>query len=132
VGATPTPGAIDGEKWQSQFQAAKTPMGQSLAAPTPPPDTGKVTYTLHRPEEPTEEQQKLFDQIDKSMKEAVGFYNRYTSLKKHLNVTFNPAIMGNNPPPGLPKTPTLPGADWRILSWKQSANTAEVNALNEK
>src|SRR5678816_1281788 len=49
-----------------------------------------------------------------------------------LNVTFDPVIMGGNPPPGLPQTPTLPGADWRILSWKQSANTAEPNAINEK
>ena len=49
-----------------------------------------------------------------------------------LNVTFDPAIMGGAKPPGLPETPSLPGADWRILSWKQSANTAEPNAVNEK
>jgi len=60
--------------------------------------------------------------------------NRSTSKAGYipLNVTFDPAIMNSNAPPGLPKTPTLPGADWRIVSWKQSAMTAETSAANEK
>jgi hypothetical protein len=59
-------------------------------APAPEPATGKVTYTLHRPQEPTAEQEKILDGIDKAMQAAVGYYNRYTKLKKHVTVNYSP------------------------------------------
>jgi hypothetical protein len=40
----------------------------------------------------TDEQRKIYDQIDVSMKAAVGYYNRYTKLSKHVTVTFSPDI----------------------------------------
>ncbi|HLY08136.1 MAG TPA: hypothetical protein VKW04_02405 [Planctomycetota bacterium] len=43
-----------------------------------------------------------------------------------LHVMFDPAIMGSNPPPGLPSTPQTSGQPWVIASWRQSANTAET------
>jgi len=49
-----------------------------------------------------------------------------------LSVTFDPAVKNGGGPPGLPQTPSLAGQDWHILSWKQSAVTAEPNAANEK
>ncbi len=64
---------------------------QILAEASPPKSaTRNVTYTFQRPKEATAEQRKLFDQIDKSIQVAVGYYNRYTKLKKHVTVTFSP------------------------------------------
>lgn len=63
--------------------------------------------------------------------------NRNTSSGSQipLTVKLNSAIIDGNGPPGLPQTPSLPGEKWRILSWKQSSNTAETGfgaAMNEK
>ncbi len=91
MGAQPSKTAAD-EKWRTQFQAPKTPPGQGTPAATPSPETGKVTYTLQMPKEPTEEERKLFDQIDHSMQAAIGFYNHYTKLRKHLTVTYNAGV----------------------------------------
>jgi hypothetical protein len=80
------------EKWRSQFQAGKTPLGQRIAAPTPSRDTGRVTYTLHKPEKPTPQDETLWAGIEKAVVEAVNVYNRYTSLKTHLEVTYNAGV----------------------------------------
>jgi hypothetical protein len=76
----------------SGWAAPQSPAAQPAAAQTNQQETGGVTYTLHRPKEPTAEQQKMYDQIDKSIKEAVDYYNRYTKLQKHLNVTYNSGV----------------------------------------
>lgn len=89
--AKPTPAKnADDEQWRKQFKGAVLPMGKAASAPTPVPDLGKVSYTLQRPKEPTEEEQKILDGIDKAMKAAIGYYNRYTKLQKHVNVFFSP------------------------------------------
>lgn len=81
-----------GDKAPSQLQVPKTPLRQGSAAQTSMSETGRVTYTLHRPKEPTAKEQTLFDQIDKSTQAAVGYYNRYTRLQKHLTVTYNSGV----------------------------------------
>jgi hypothetical protein len=43
-----------------------------------------------------------------------------------LNVLFDPAIMNNAAPPGLPATPQTSGQPWVIASWRQSSNTSET------
>lgn len=92
-GATPAPGpkplpGTDG-KWKDLFAAGKRPLGQLLAPATPRPNTGKVTYTLHRPKDESEELRRINDGIQNAMDAAVAFYNRHTSLKKHLNVRYS-------------------------------------------
>ncbi len=59
--------------------------------------------------------------IDRKVKSGGG-YAGYIPL----HVTFDPKIMGGNRPPGLPPDASLGGQDWRVVSWKQTAVTAEA------
>lgn len=87
---TPATKSTAEDSWRSQFQAGKTPLGRSMAAPTPSPVKGKVTYTLHQPKEPTDEEAKIFAGIKEGMDRATEIYNTHTRLKKALNVFYSP------------------------------------------
>jgi hypothetical protein len=83
---------FDGKALDSDLNEPATLPGQTADALAPDSETGNITYTLKRVENPTAEQQKIYDQIDKSTKAAVGYYNRYTKLKKHVTVFYNPGV----------------------------------------
>lgn len=51
-----------------------------------------VTYTLHKAENPTENQLEMYDLIDEAMKKSCSYYNQYTKIVKHLNVYYNPEV----------------------------------------
>lgn len=78
------------DKWRNQFKRGSVPLGQTTSAPTPRSETGKVTYTLHQPKEPSPEEKKIFAAITEGMDRAVHFYNRYTTIKKAINVHYSP------------------------------------------
>ncbi len=50
---------------------------------------GNVTYSLYRgePADPA-----VYERIDKAMKEAVEWYNNYTTVTKHIRVNYHPGI----------------------------------------
>ena len=76
-----------GEAWKKQFKAGAVPLG---VTPTPAPETGKVTYTLHTPKETTPEEEKIFAAIRAGMDRAVKYYNQHTSIRKKINVHYSP------------------------------------------
>ncbi|MEA3208100.1 MAG: hypothetical protein QOE70_1157 [Chthoniobacter sp.] len=84
---TPKPSSGADETWKNQFKPGAAPMAK---AATPSPESGKVTYTLQKPKEPTAEEEQIFAGIEKAMEAAIGFYNRYTTLRKKLNVSYSP------------------------------------------
>lgn len=50
---------------------------------------GSVTYTLERAASPTADQQDAYAKIVKAMDSAVGYYNKYTTLRKAIRVQYN-------------------------------------------
>jgi hypothetical protein len=54
--------------------------------------TGNITYTLHRENNPTQTQQNAYAKIQVAMDSALGYYNKYTSITKFLNVYYNPDV----------------------------------------
>jgi hypothetical protein len=63
-----------------------------MSTAKPQSGSGKVTYTLHQPKEPTEEEAKFFASIAAGMNEAIRIYNTHTTLKKALNIYYNPGV----------------------------------------
>ncbi len=53
---------------------------------------GNITYTLHRESNPTQDQQDAYSRIKTAMDSAIGYYNRYTGITKHLNVYYNTGV----------------------------------------
>lgn len=54
--------------------------------------SGKVSYTLHRESNPTQDQLDAYAKIKTAMDSALGYYNQYTTLTKHLNVHYNTGV----------------------------------------
>ena len=109
----PTPAPITDEEWRNQFKAKMAPFG-TQATPAPVEQHGKVTYTLQKPKEPTEEEQQIFTAVSQGMEKAVSFYNRYTTIKKQLNVVYSPG------------TPTADGNINGTIRFGKNARNARV------
>lgn len=50
---------------------------------------GSVTYTLEKVASPTADQTDAYAKITKAMDSAVGYYNKYTELRKSIYVQYN-------------------------------------------
>lgn len=50
---------------------------------------GEFTYTVHRTISNADEH---YERIENAMKNAIYYYSNYTSIKKHLNVYYNPDV----------------------------------------
>jgi len=53
---------------------------------------GNFTYTLHRETNPTQDQLDAYTKIKTAMDSALGYYNQYTTLTKHINVYYNTGV----------------------------------------
>lgn len=53
---------------------------------------GGVTYTLERAASPTADQSDAYAKIVKAMDSAVGYYNKYTNIRKSLTVQYNTGV----------------------------------------
>jgi hypothetical protein len=82
------PSTSSDEAWKKQFQAGTKPLGS--AANSPAAQSGHVTYTLHFPEKPTPEEDKILKDITHSVDEAAKIYNKNTKLKKALDIYYSP------------------------------------------
>ncbi|MDG5814971.1 hypothetical protein QA601_07780 [Chitinispirillales bacterium ANBcel5] len=51
-----------------------------------------ITYTLHREQNPTEDQLDAYERIQEAMDSALHFYNTYTTITKTLTVYYNPDV----------------------------------------
>ncbi len=51
---------------------------------------GKVTYLLHKKENPSEEEKEAYKRIEKAFDTAVYYMNKFTSVTKHLDVSYSP------------------------------------------
>jgi len=51
-----------------------------------------VEYTLHKSENPTEDELDAYQRITAVMDSAVYFYNKYTNLSKYINVYYAPGV----------------------------------------
>jgi hypothetical protein len=56
------------------------------------PFSGNITYTLARNANPTSAEQNAYTLITAAMDKARGYYNCYTNITKHLNVSYVPAV----------------------------------------
>lgn len=54
--------------------------------------TGNITYTLHKEQNPTADQLDAYAKIKTAMDSATGYYNKYTSISKNLNVYYNTGV----------------------------------------
>lgn len=52
---------------------------------------GVVSYSLEQVASPTSDQSDAYAQIHKAMDSAIGYYNKYTSIRKSLHVRYEPA-----------------------------------------
>lgn len=53
---------------------------------------GTVNYHLNKTENPTEDELDAYSHIQVAMDSAVGIYNKYTSLSKHIEVYYNTGV----------------------------------------
>jgi len=53
---------------------------------------GMFTYTLEKVANPTSDQADAYARIEKAMDSAVGYYNAYTNLQRHLQVQYEPSV----------------------------------------
>lgn len=56
------------------------------------PFEGKITYTLARAENPTDDQQDAYERITSALDKALSIYNCYTQIEKQLNAQYNPSV----------------------------------------
>lgn len=54
--------------------------------------TGNITYILHRENNPTQTQRNAYAKIQTAMDSALGYYNKYTSITKSLNIYYDPDV----------------------------------------
>jgi hypothetical protein len=54
--------------------------------------TRSITYTLAKASNPTQDQQDAYKKIQEAMDKAISYYNKYTTITKQLNVSYNPSI----------------------------------------
>lgn len=62
---------------------------------------GTFTYSLAKAANPTADQLDAYARIQKAMDSAVGYYNAYTDIRRHLTVQYEPSVAtadggGNN------------------------------------
>lgn len=62
---------------------------------------GTFTYTLAKVANPSADQLDAYTRIQKAMDSAVGYYNAYTDIRRHLTVQYEPSVAtadggGNN------------------------------------
>lgn len=73
--------------WKDQFK----PKSGAVPEAPPPKVREKVTYTLQRAKEPTEEEVAAYAAITEGMDKAVRAYNENTtSIRQHVNVSYSP------------------------------------------
>jgi hypothetical protein len=81
------------KKWRDQF-ASNQKIGSSMDAPmrngSAPTGAGHVSYTLEKAKDPTPEQQKIYDGITRAMDDAIGYYNKHSTLTKKLSIAYSP------------------------------------------
>jgi hypothetical protein len=70
-------------------------LGASLAS------AGTFTYTLSKAATPSADQLDAYARIEKAMDSALGYYNAYTDIRRHLTVQYEPSVAtadggGNN------------------------------------
>lgn len=76
-----------GADWKNQFK----PKLGTTPQPTPAKAKDRVTYTLRRAENPTEEELAAYARITAGMEKAIQFYNKYTAgINKQINVVYSP------------------------------------------
>jgi len=51
-----------------------------------------VDYTLHKSANPNDDEREAYVLITQAMNEAVGYYNKYTNLSKHINVYYSSCV----------------------------------------
>lgn len=64
---------------------------QQPPIPTPTP-TGNVTYTIVKAQNPNADQQDAYKRIEEAMETAVFYYNKYTTITKHITVIYEPSV----------------------------------------
>ncbi|AUG58755.1 dockerin type I repeat-containing protein [Acetivibrio saccincola] len=73
----------------SEFPASQKP----TPMPTPTPkQTGNVTYTIVKAQNPTQDQLDAYRRIEQAMETAVYYYNTYTTITKHITVLYEPSV----------------------------------------
>ncbi|NLI57151.1 MAG: hypothetical protein GX387_01290 [Clostridium sp.] len=60
--------------------------------PTPPEQTGNVTYTIVKAQNPTADQLDAYRRIEEAMETAVYYYNTYTTITKEIKVLYEPSV----------------------------------------
>jgi hypothetical protein len=86
--ALATPATKASDAWANQFKPQTTGV-----TPQPTPESGgsKVTYTLQRAKEPTEDELAAYAKVAVAMDKAVQYYNEYTQgIREHVNVIYSP------------------------------------------
>ena len=53
---------------------------------------GRVSYTLHKSANPTQDEQEAYKLITAAMDSAVFIYNKYTNLSKYINVYYSTGV----------------------------------------
>ncbi|WP_407442922.1 RICIN domain-containing protein [Fibrobacter sp.] len=53
---------------------------------------GKVSYTLHKSENPTADEKEAYELITIAMDSAIYYYNTYTTLSKYINVYYSTGV----------------------------------------
>lgn len=53
---------------------------------------GKVSYTLHKSENPTADEKEAYELITIAMDSAMYYYNTYTTLSKYINVYYSTGV----------------------------------------
>ena len=53
---------------------------------------GRVSYTLHKSANPTDDELDAYKRITTVMDSAVYIYNKYTNLSKYINVYYSPGV----------------------------------------
>lgn len=56
------------------------------------PFQGKITYTLARAANPTNDEQEAYERITAALDKALSIYNCYTQIEKHINAQYNPSV----------------------------------------
>jgi len=56
------------------------------------PGSGHITYTLAKSASPTATEQAAYDKIKTAMDKAITYYDCYTNITKHENVSYVPSV----------------------------------------
>lgn len=67
----------------------KTPTPTPMQTPIP---TGNVTYEIIKAQNPNVDQQAAYTRIEEAMETAIFYYNKYTTITKHITVLYEPSV----------------------------------------